>query len=139
MSNAKKIPTDLQILEAIYNDYYETFITFNKENPSRRTKIYVPIDIDNIANHFKVDVDIIFGRLYYHLNRKYRYEQPNGSKVSFFSLDIDESRRSVQFPMLSSILADLKDQQQKHLIATWISIAAIFISIISLIISIFLL
>ena len=81
----KNTPTDKQILEVIYNKYYDNFSLFSKDNSLRETKIYVPIDLEKIANELKVDNDIIFGRLYYHLNKKYGYINENGSKVHFFT------------------------------------------------------
>ena len=68
-----RIPTDREILQEIYDRHYETYVSFSKEKPSRSAKIMVPIDIEIIAKHFKVDVDIIFGRLYYHLEKKFGY------------------------------------------------------------------
>ncbi len=62
-----KIPTDFEILKMIYQDYYGDFSNYSKSNPSRSCKNYVPIDIRKIANKLNVDGDIIFGRLYYHL------------------------------------------------------------------------
>lgn len=63
----KKLPTDLRILNIIYDMYYKRFIEYSKNNQIRSTNIFVPIDIEMIANKFGVHVDIIFGRLYYHL------------------------------------------------------------------------
>ncbi|MCU0988985.1 MAG: hypothetical protein MUE63_05220, partial [Xanthomonadales bacterium] len=63
----RRSPTDLQILEEIYRRYYADFAAFQRASPNRETKVYVPIDIQAIADHFKVDGDIIHGRLYYHL------------------------------------------------------------------------
>jgi len=80
----KKLPTDLQILNAIYNRYYDKFKSFSKNDLARSSKIYIPIDTAKIAKRFGVDVDIIFGRLYYHLEPKYGYQNPNGTKVSFY-------------------------------------------------------
>lgn len=134
----KRPPTDLEILEEIYKTYYSKFISFSKENPNRSSKMYVPIDIESIANHFSVDGDIIFGRLYYHLDKKYGFTQADGSIVPFFAIQVGSDRHAVQFPLLASVLAKLREEENKHLLSTWISFAAIFISIISLITSVFL-
>ena len=45
-----KLPTDFQILNYIYADYYDAFSAFDSDAPERRTKIYIPIDISAIAN-----------------------------------------------------------------------------------------
>lgn len=69
-----KLPTDLQILEAIYNEYYEPYSNFSKgEENGRDSKAYMPIDIDLIASKLNVDAGIIFGRLYNHLNKLHSY------------------------------------------------------------------
>src|SRR5438105_15946171 len=98
----KRPPTDLKILEEIYRRYYSTFVSFSPDNKERVTKNYVPIDIVRIADHFAIDKDIVFGRLYYHLERKYGYTQPDGSKVHLFSRQIGDDRHCVQFPLLAS-------------------------------------
>ena len=131
----KRPPTDLEILEEIYKSYYSTFSSFSRKKPNRGTKVHVPIDIESIAKHFLVDPDIIFGRLYYHLEPKYGFAQPDGSKVHFFALQVGSDRHTVQFPLLASVIADLREERNKHLVSTWISIAAIIISIISLTVS----
>ena len=56
-----KIPTDHQILSLIYNSYYKTFESYIRENDSRETKNYVPINIDAIGKKLCVDGDIVFG------------------------------------------------------------------------------
>ena len=63
------LPTDLQILDAIYEKYYETFTAYLRIAPDRTAKIYVPVDIACIARQLGVDPDIVFGRLYYHRGR----------------------------------------------------------------------
>lgn len=68
----KKLTTDLEILNAIYEKYYDAFASYaDAHNQTRNSKVYVPIDIESIAESLGVDGDIIFGRLYYHLNKKY--------------------------------------------------------------------
>src|SRR5271157_758241 len=49
----KRLPTDLEILEDIYQRYYAVFSSFSREDPKRSTKVFVPIDIETIASpHF---------------------------------------------------------------------------------------
>jgi hypothetical protein len=131
----KRLPTDLEILEEIYERYYSAFCSFTREKPNRSTKVYVPIDIEAIAKHFAVDPDIVFGRLYYHLESRYGFTEPDGTKVHFFALQAGSDRHSVQFPLLAAVIASLREERNKHLIATWLSIAAIAISLVSLIVS----
>jgi len=132
-----RLPTDLQILDAIYRGYYEVFAKYAKGDESRSTKLYVPIDIEQIAHDLKVDEDILFGRLYYHLDHKYRYKQDDGAGVHFFCLRSGDDIHCVNFPLMASVLADLRDQSWKHRIAIWIAVGALFVSAVSVLISIF--
>jgi hypothetical protein len=125
--------TDLEILEEIYDRYYSTFAEYSRNEPNRFTKNYVPIDIKALADHFNVDADIIFGRLYYHLEKKYGFRQPDGSKVEFFSRQIDQ--RSVQFPLLAAVIAGMREERNKYLWATWVAAASLIISLCSLVVS----
>lgn len=129
----RRPPTDLEILEKIYKKYNSDFITFSKDESNRVTKNYVPIDIESIANHFSVDVDIIFGRLYYHLDKKYGFIQADNSKVPFFSREVGSDKNVIHFPLLTSVIASLRENKNKYLVSMWISVAAIIISIVSLI------
>lgn len=130
----KKIPTDLELLEEIYDRYYDEFSAYSKENPQRRAKIFVPIDIEALADTFDVDGDIIFGRLYYHLNKKYGYKKENGASVSIYAT-IQGDGHSVNFPLVASVLASLRKENKKFKVATAISIFSLLVSVAALIIS----
>ncbi len=130
-----KIPTDLDVLNTIYDLYHPDFVAFEKGDGSRETKIHVPIDCKKIAKKLKVDPDIIFGRLYYHLNKQYSYKQPDGSNVSFFALKIGNDSKCINFPLMTSVLAGLRQEKRRFWIGTTIAIFALMVSIISLTIS----
>ena len=85
LESMKRPPTDLEILKEIYNRHYDAFAAYSTEVPNRATKIYVPIDLDGIGDKLGVDADIVFGRLYYHLNHKYGYRKDDGLKVNLFT------------------------------------------------------
>ncbi len=129
----QRLPTDLVLLEEIYNRYYKTFAEYSRDQPNRTTKNYVPIDVQSLADHFNVDGDIIFGRLYYHLDRKYRFQQADGSNVPFFSRQIDE--QSVQFPLLAAVIAGLHEERQKYLWTWRVALLSLAISFGSLVAS----
>jgi len=130
------LPTDLKILNVIYEEYYDTFISFSKKNPDRSAKNFIPIDIAQIAKRFGVDVDIIFGRLYYHLELKYGYQNPNGTKVSFFALKAGSDKHCINFPYMASVLANLREREKKYSTATNIAIFSLVIAGLSILASI---
>ncbi|MGL4713256.1 MAG: hypothetical protein ACRCWP_12090, partial [Shewanella sp.] len=97
-------PTDLEVLERIYSKYYQDFTEYEDDENIRASKIYVPISCDEIAKKLKVDGDIVFGRLYYHMEKKYGYKQSDGSNVHFFAFRVGKESHCVNFPLLSSVL-----------------------------------
>ena len=115
-----KLPTDFQILNYIYTHYYKAFSAFDHDQPERRTKIYVPVDISAISAHFGVDSDIVFGRLYYHLEERLSYKRSDGSNVHFFMLTDGTDRHCVNFPLLSSVLAGMREERRRNFWAIWL-------------------
>ena len=83
-----------------------------------------------------VDPDIVFGRLYYHLNPKYEFKQEDGSTVSFFTRDIERGKNHVHFPYVASILAELRADDARHQRNVWLSVVAIVISFAALVVSV---
>ena len=132
----KRLPTDLQILEEIYRRYFDVYASFSREAPERSSKIYVPIDVKVIAAHLKTEPDIVFGRLYYHMEPKFGFMQPDGVRVPFFTLKAGEDRHAVQFPLLASVLATMREERGRHVLATWLSIAALVVSVVAVVISV---
>jgi len=129
--NMKNIPSDFQLLAEIYCRYQDQFKNFSEKSPGRATKTYVPIDIEAIAKHFGTDPEIIFGRLRYHLDQKYGYEK-NGKEVPFFLKEVNQDKNAVNFPMLASVIAGLREERNRQNTVLKISIAAIIISLVSL-------
>ena len=133
-----KVPTDLEILSKIYDMYYEEFSNFTRgEENGRQTKIYLPINCAAIASELGVDADIVFGRLYYHLNNQYGYRKNDGSNVPFFELMVGSDSKCVNFPLLASVLAGLQDENRKFTNNFWISVVAIVVSAVALGVTIF--
>ncbi len=128
----KKIPTDLQILDWIYEKYYPEFTNFTRETPTRNAKVYVPIDIEALGKHFKIDADIIFGRLYYYLDNKHAYQQADESWVHLFAKNAGSDRHVINFPVLSSLLANMRQERKRYRLTIGFSISALVISILSL-------
>ena len=86
------IPTDERMLAEIYRRYLRTFSDFSDENRTRTAKIWVPIDIEALARRFRSDPDLIFGRLYYHMNEKYGSSTGDGDRVNFFNMRLGQDR-----------------------------------------------
>lgn len=134
-----KVPTDIKILSSIYKIYYDSFTKFLNEDgeKNRSAKIYVPIDCDLIGKKLGVDGDIIFGRLYYYLNEKYSFDKPDNVKVSLFTTIGGEDKRCIQFPLMASILAKLKDEKKRYITSIWLSALSLLIAVSSVIIAAF--
>ncbi|HCX81221.1 MAG: hypothetical protein A3E00_09430 [Curvibacter sp. RIFCSPHIGHO2_12_FULL_63_18] len=130
-----KIPTDKEILETIFEHYKTSFADYEIRE-DRASKIYVPIDCQKIAGLLKTDRDIIFGRLYYHLERKHGYAQSDDSKVHFFALKVGNDAKCVNFPLLVSVLAGLQEEGKRFWFATAASFLSLGVAIGSLVVAI---
>lgn len=118
------MPTDRKILEFIYKTYYQEFWEFSNENQTRVTKNFMPVDISKVARHFNTDDDIIFGRLYHHLDNKYGYMSDDGLRVPFYTEVAGENKRCINFPLLASVLAGLQEDHRRFRNTTIITILA---------------
>lgn len=127
----KKIPSDFEIISEIYNRYEDTFKSYSTEDPEKITRIRVPININEVAKACGVSEGMIFGRLYYHFNKKYSYTDEDGHRITFFA-SVKFDGLSVNFPMVASILADLKMEQRKFRFATALALVSLILSAISL-------
>lgn len=131
------IPTDERLLAHIYRTYERAFGDWSEETKTRSTKIWVPIDIETIAKRFRCDPDLIFGRLYYHMNAKYGSHTGDGDKVNMFSLRIGQDRHCVNFPLVASVLADLQDDKKRFQVSTRMAALSLIVSALSILIAIF--
>ena len=132
------LPTDLEILNNIYERYYQPYADDNRPDRS----LFVQIDIAATAHDLRVDADVVFGRLYYHLDRKFRYRhdhpKPNGSAVVFFATKGEIGGKTgdfVNFPYMASVLAELRAENRRtvwnyrlSIIAIVVSVGAVFVS-----------
>ncbi|EIU7005240.1 hypothetical protein L5163_004633 [Vibrio parahaemolyticus] len=129
-------PTDLKLLKLIFKLYYDDFADF--EVGKRTTKNFVPIDVAMIARKLGVDEDIVFGRLYYHLNEKYGYEKADGKSVSVFCRNLGgDGKHSINFPLMSSILANLEDDALRYRNTIAIALGSLFISGVAIFVSVY--
>jgi len=126
-----KIPSDFDILNTIYTDYYHEFSNYSESKPSRSTKNFVPINLKKIASKLDVDGDIVFGRMYHHLTEKYSYQKADDSWVHFFMVNFENDHHVIHFPLLASVLAGLSEERNKSNRSFYLSLAAFVISIVS--------
>ena len=126
----QRTPTDLKILTSIYNRYFHEFRYADRE--SRSAKNYVPIDIRQVARDLRMDENVLFGRLYYDLDRRYRYRQDDGAYVHLFSLVVGDDRHAIHLPYLAGILAKSRSDWNRFWIATVIASISLAVSILSL-------
>ncbi len=133
---AKPLPTDLEILDEIYERYHDEYVNFKGKTAQRPAKNFVPIDVQAIANALRVDADIVFSRLYYHLQEKHAIDEKNRvggapGGVSFYMKY--DGGHLVNFPLLTSVLAALRDDERKYRNDRLLSIVAIAISVVAII------
>lgn len=128
-----KTPSDRKVLNIIYKLDYEEFTNHSGEKDfqnGRKSKIFVPIDCKLIARQLNVDNDIVFGRLYYHMEEKYGYARDSGSRVAFYTKMAGEENWCINFPLMASVLAGLEKENIKFLWATVMSGVALAVSIV---------
>lgn len=131
------IPTDERLLAEIYKRYERAFGEWSEENKTRSTKIWVPIEIDPMAKRFRCDPDLIFGRLYYHMNAKYGSHTGKGDTVNMFEMRIGQDRHCVNFPLVASVLADLQEDTKRFRVSTRMAALSLVVSAASILIAIF--
>jgi len=129
---ARPIPTDEHLLAMIYQKNLKAFSDWSEDNKTRVAKIWVPIDLDAMAKKFRCDPDLIYGRLYYHMNQKYGSRTGDGQDVNFFNMRLANDRHVINFPLLTSVLADLQDERKRFIISTRLAALSLVVSAISI-------
>ncbi len=96
-------------------------------------KIYVPIDLRAVAEKIGNDPHILFGRLYYHLDAKYRYKNDDGIRVHLFTLKVGANYHCINYPLLAAILSEhlaVYANEQRNF---WLAIVALIFSLAAII------
>jgi hypothetical protein len=132
-----QIPTDLEIIEDIYYRYYDEYKKYAKDEPDRIARIRVPVNLQEIADACGVEEDMIFGRLYYHFNKKYSYKNEDGGIITFFMSEKFEGL-SVNYPLVSAVLADLNAEKKRTTIFITISAVAVMLSVVAVVLALIL-
>ena len=95
-------------------------------------KVMVHVNCRKVADILGVNGDIVFGRLYYHLEEKYGYKREDDSQVAFFALKAGGVPRCINSPLMTSILAGLKQKEEKFWMSLVIAFFALVVSLVSL-------
>jgi len=125
----RQIPLDKDVLRCIYDTYESEYPGPLKNGSRGENDPYLPIDIEFISKKLHCKKELIFGRLYFHLDKKYRYANGERTSVPFF-VSGSNQRFLVNFPYLTSLLAGLEDEGRRILFPITISIFALIFSII---------
>jgi len=125
--------TDRILLKRIYDLYYQDFCNLQKT----KNTIYIPIDCVFVGESLGIEPQIVWGRLYYHLDKKYSFKQENDSWVKLILLANDEGKNPIHFPLLSSILAELEQSYYRFTLPIYISSFALLISLAGVFIKFF--
>ena len=141
----KRVPTDREILERIYARYEPKYkeVSSGQDVEGSDSRIYLPVDLAAVATELNVDGNIVFGRLYYYLDRKYAYQtQADGSgkagawvHLFWLRFDAPQGKHWVNFPVLATVLASL---QEEHSCVRWtrtIAIGSLAVSAVALTLS----
>lgn len=131
-----KLPTDREVLRSIYELYENSYPGIPQDGVRGVNDPYVPIDLRLVAKKLNLKPELVFGRLYYHLDAKHRYKQSDGVSVPLFGLNIQGKGHSVNFPYLASILAGHDQEYRKQFWSIAFSALALVLSIASLIVNI---
>ena len=119
---------DLSILEGIYQVYEPTYIKGLGSADSLH-KTYIPIDIHFVAKRLGMNEHILFGRLRYHLDQKYRYTNADGSLVHLFCLEVGGERHCIHFPYLAGIVSERQREMRRFMIPFTLSVIALMCSV----------
>ena len=126
----KRLPTDREILKCIFDLYESDYPGPKGEDGRGANDPLIPIDLTKVAARLGCGTELIFGRLYYHLDAKYRYKQDNGARVDLFLLR--EQGHAVHFPFLASLLAGFQEEHRKLFWSMVFSVIALILSATSL-------
>lgn len=124
-----KISTDLEILEKLFSMYAPAFEAAQSAPDKDGSRIYVPIKTKEVAQQLGDDPQVLFGRLYYHLDARHRYQQSGGAMVHLFTLQIGVARHCINYPFLCALLADMRERHNEHKKAFWFSVSALALSL----------
>lgn len=128
-----KLPTDRQVLKCIYEMYESSYPGAIPGQVRGENDPYLPIDVHAVAKKLKCKPELLFGRLYYYLDAKHRYQQDGGALVCLFLLNFQGKGHCVHFPYLASVLAGHNEEHRRQLWSLSLSIVALVLSIAAIV------
>jgi hypothetical protein len=101
--------TDLKLLKTIQKEYANSYFNRGKQ----KERFYTQIDCNLIAKKMMVDEELVFQRLYTHLEKRYGYKNDDGSNIHFFALKAGDKTHCINYPYLCAVLANMKDEKKE--------------------------
>jgi hypothetical protein len=133
-----RLRTDREVLRTIYDRYYDDFVSFERDPSTRGNKVLIPIDIPSVALSLKMEPELLFGRLNYHLGPKHEHVDGN-KKITLFTAVIPPQnghpaeRHLINFPRLESVLASLEHEDRKFWLPIVVSSASLAVALCALV------
>jgi len=128
LSNKKSLLTDRQVLRCIYDMHLQSYPGPELPNGKHENDPYVPISVRKISAKLGCTPQLLFGRLYYHLDAKYRYKQDGGAEVHLFTPKVGGKMHCVHFPFLVATLAEHDAEHRRFAWTLWLSVVALVLS-----------
>jgi hypothetical protein len=114
-----KLPTDREVLKCMYETYESFYPGVQLWCGSWRIDPYIAIVVPTVAEKLKCNADLLFGRLYYHLDFKHRYKQDNGALVPLFYLKVGEKAPHCSLSLSSSHPCQSRARVPQTALVSW--------------------
>jgi hypothetical protein len=123
---ATRLHTDREILRCVYNLYEADY-------PAQGDP-FIPIEVRRVADRLGCSPNLLLGRLQYDMGARLRHRSPIDADLtvaSIFEVKVGDKMHCVNFPYLSSHLANLDHEEQRASRTFWLATAAFAIAIFS--------
>ncbi|ABR50113.1 hypothetical protein Amet_4031 [Alkaliphilus metalliredigens QYMF] len=119
--------TDEEILKKIYNRHSAFFSDYLDDSKPANNEIYVSIDIEELAKELSVDSQLIFRRLYYHIDKILDYTHTDGSRVHLYTPIAGENKNVIHLPLLGAIVETADEIRRRKTYSVVFSAAKVII------------
>ena len=127
------LPTDREILKCIFEMYAPSYPGTPPGEIRGTNDPYLPIKVGEVATRLGCSPEMLFGRLYYHLDAKFSYTKEGSGQVHLFALKVGTEMHCVNFPFLAAVLAEKDDEHNRQLWSLGVAITALVLSVASII------